>query len=114
VITKSDATIAVLYALPDEQKIVELCFEPSMTATLAVERSGLMESYPSIGEEDLVLGIWGVEVDAGHLLMPGDRVEVSRPLRADPREMRRDLLTSGRVMGGALAPEAGLRKKAGE
>jgi len=114
VTSKSDTTVTVLYALPDEQTIVDVGFEPGMTAALAVKRSGLTESYPSIGDEDLVLGIWGVQVDSWHQLKPGDRVEVSRPLKADPREMRRDFVTSGRVMGGAPVSEGGVRKKARE
>ena len=106
-----EAVVEVLYALPEEQVIVELNFEPGMTAALAVERSGLTESYPSISEQDLVLGVWGAEVAAEHRLKPGDRVEISRPLEADPRVMRRELMTDGRVMGGAQAPDVGLKRK---
>jgi putative ubiquitin-RnfH superfamily antitoxin RatB of RatAB toxin-antitoxin module len=110
----SEAVVEVLYALPEKQVIVELNIEPGMTAALAVERSGLIESYPSISEQDLVFGVWGVEVSPNHPLKPGDRVEISRPLEADPRVMRRELMTDGRVMGGAQAPDSSLRKKARE
>ncbi len=112
--SERDETVEVLYALPKEQPIVELRFEPGMTAARAVERSGLADSYTSIGDQDLVLGVWGVEVAAGHRLKPGDRVEISRPLEADPRVMRRELMNDGRVMGGAQAPDGGLRKKGRE
>ena len=107
----TEAMVEVLYALPGEQAIVELKFEPGLTAALAVQRSGLSASYPAIEQQELVLGVWGVEVAAEHRLKPGDRVEISRPLQADPRAMRRELMTDGRVMGGAQAPDAGLRKK---
>lgn len=103
-------TIEVLYALPDEQTIVELPFEAGMTALRAVERSGLAERYPEIARRELVLGVFGVAVGHGHVLAAGDRVEISRPLVADPRDMRRELLTDGRVMGGAAAPAPKLRK----
>ena len=108
--------VQVLYALPDEQVVVEIPYEAQMTAAQAVERSGLIDAYPAISEQPLVLGIWGVEIDAGDAVRAGDRVEISRPLEADPRDMRRALLGDGRVMGGAEAPgrprRGKLRKKA--
>lgn len=106
------ASIQVLYALPDEQIIVALALEPGMTAKRAVELSGLLERFPSIRAEPLVLGIWGVEIDPEQRLEPGDRVEISRPLEADPRDMRREMLSDGRVMGGARARNQALRRKA--
>lgn len=115
---ESVASVQVLYALPGEQIIVEVPYEPGMTAALAVARSGLEEKYSAIGEAALVVGVWGVEVDTAHLVEPGDRVEISRPLVADPRVMRRELMSDGRVMGGAQAPDSAaksaIRKKARE
>lgn len=108
---ESASTVRVLYALPDAQHVVELEYEPGMTAEAAVARSGLAARYPAIAEDELVLGIWGVEVDSACPLKAGDRVEISRPLVADPRDMRRELLTDGRVMGGASAPPPKLRTK---
>ena len=98
---EKEPMIQVLYALPDEQVIVELPAEQGMTAIRAVELSGLLERYPAIADGPLVLGIWGVEVANDRSLEPGDRVEISRPLETDPRTMRRDLLSDGKVMGGA-------------
>lgn len=94
-------TVEVVYALPDQQVIVSVGFVTGLTAAGAVERSGLRDRFPQIGLHDLVLGIWGSGADLDTVLRPGDRVEISRPLLADPRDMRRDLLTEGRVMGGA-------------
>jgi putative ubiquitin-RnfH superfamily antitoxin RatB of RatAB toxin-antitoxin module len=107
-------SIEVLYALPAEQILVDVAFEPGMTARTAVERSGLLERYPAIAEDALVLGVWGVEVAPGFELKAGDRVEISRPLVADPRDMRRQLVSGGRVMGGAAAPDRKSRKTARE
>lgn len=104
------ARVQVLYALPAEQHIVEIDLEAGMTAADAVARSGLAERFPEIGRSDLILGIWGVEVASDYRLRGGDRVEISRALVADPRAMRRDLISVGRVMGGADAPAANLRK----
>jgi putative ubiquitin-RnfH superfamily antitoxin RatB of RatAB toxin-antitoxin module len=93
--------VEVLYALPDEQVIVTVAYESGLSAAAAVERSGLAERYPEIRRQDPVLGIFGAPVHAEHLLKPGDRVEICRPLKADPRDMRRALVTGGKVMGGA-------------
>jgi len=108
------STVHVLYALPDQQTIVAVPYEPGMTAGVAVARSKLVEAYPAIAERPLVVGIWGRQVDTEHPLKAGDRVEISRPLEADPRVMRRELISDGRVMGGAdaagPAPRGAIRK----
>lgn len=106
--------VQVVYARPDQQPIVAVGFEPGMTARDAVERSGLLDPSSDLSQDKLVLGVWGVEVSSGHPLEPGDRVEVSRPLQADPRAMRREFLTDGRVMGGAPAPDPKTKKTAGK
>lgn len=105
-VAESNGLVQVVCALPDEQPIVEVPFEAGLTAQAAVDRSGLVERYATELGSDIALGVWAVEVDPGFLLEPGDRVEISRPLRADPRVMRREMLSDGRVMGGA-----GVRKK---
>jgi hypothetical protein len=106
--------VQVVYARPDEQPIVEIDFEAGMTAGVAVERSGLVDRLSDLSELDLVLGVWGVEVSIEHRLRAGDRVEVSRPLQADPRAMRREFMIDGRVMGGAPAPDSRTKKKVGK
>lgn len=110
--------VQVVYARPDDQPIVEVEFEPGMTAADAVERSELVarlpDLLPGLTEGSLVLGVWGVEVSTDHRLTAGDRVEVSRPLQADPRAMRREFMTDGRVMGGAPVLDAKTKKKAGK
>jgi uncharacterized protein len=98
---QSGATIEVVYALPHEQRLVRLPYEPGMTARDAVTRSGLGAQYPEIGAQPLVLGIFGTRVEAERALEPGDRVEICRPLTVDPRDLRRQMLARGTVMGGA-------------
>lgn len=99
--------VDVVYALPERQVIVSVPAEPRLTAGEAVERSGLRSLFPEIAGHQLVIGIYGKRVDAGHVLAAGDRVEICRPLRADPRQMRRDLVADGRVMGGDALERGG-------
>lgn len=108
----SPHTVTVVYALPDEQAIVTLPFRDRMTAAEAVAESGLEERFAAIDERPLVLGIFGLRVDSGQTLEPGDRVEICRPLLADPRDMRRDLLAGGKVMGGRTGGEPPTKKAA--
>lgn len=103
----SGGFVEVVYALPERQAIVSVPLEPGLTAGEAIERSGLRGRFPQIAEQDLVIGIYGKRVDADHVLAAGDRVEICRPLRADPRQMRRDLVADGRVMGGDAVERGG-------
>ncbi|MGB5102426.1 MAG: RnfH family protein [Steroidobacteraceae bacterium] len=91
--------VQVAYALPDRQRIVILPHRDRMTAMEAVVESRLLEEFPPLRERPLALGIFGQVVDGSRRLEPGDRVEIYRPLKADPRETRRRLAAQGRTMG---------------
>ncbi|HEX6572910.1 MAG TPA: RnfH family protein [Steroidobacteraceae bacterium] len=83
--------VEVVYALPDRQRVVTLDFPvEGLTAAQAVERSGLLLEFPQIADHPLVLGIYGTVCAPEHALRAGDRVEILRPLRHDPREARRE------------------------
>jgi hypothetical protein len=94
------ATIEVAYALRERQRVVEIGFTEGLTAQVAVERSGLLEEFAELAGRKLDLGVFGRVVRADHRLAPGDRVEIYRPLRADPRDTRRRL-AAGTRRGGA-------------
>ena len=91
--------VEVVFALPDEQFEVTVVCTPGMTAHDAVLQSGLIERFPEISESPLVLGCFASRVDHDHRVKAGDRIEICRPLRADPRDQRRALWRDGRVMG---------------
>jgi len=101
--------IEVVYATPEAQHIVELLMAPGMTAAQAVAQSGLLARCPEIDKDALVLGIFGRRIAAHEKLRAGDRVEICRPLLADPRQMRRTKLARGRAMG--KPPRAAVRKQ---
>ena len=73
--------VEVVYALADAQQVVVLDLAEDATAGEAVAASGL--------PAELSLGIAGKRVAAGQRLQEGDRVELLRPLAADPNEARR-------------------------
>ncbi len=74
--------ITVVRALAGRQAVVELVLAPGATADAAAQASGLAGP----GE---ALGVAGRRVQPGRRLEDGDRVEILRPLAADPNEARR-------------------------
>ncbi len=89
-------SVEVAYALPDKQKIVAVLVEPGTTAMQAVIRSNITQEFPEINPETDKMGIFGQSLGTKgllpareHVLQSGDRVEIYRPLTADPKEVRR-------------------------
>jgi putative ubiquitin-RnfH superfamily antitoxin RatB of RatAB toxin-antitoxin module len=60
-----------------------------MSAEEAVRASGLLEEFPELAGQVLSLGVFGRRVDGRHVLRAGDRLEIYRPLKVDPRDARR-------------------------
>ena len=92
------ATVEVAYALRERQRVVEIEFTEGLTAHVAVERSGLLEEFGELEGRKLDLGVFGRVVRADHPLAPGDRVEIYRPLIADPKEVRKQRAAEGKAM----------------
>lgn len=91
--------IEVIYALPERQELVTLDLPENSTAQQAVEASGLLQKYPDIelgGRNKL--GVYAKLVKADAVLRDRDRVEIYRPLIADPKEVRRQKAAEGKVM----------------
>lgn len=81
--------IEVVYALPDNQLLRRLNFPAGVTARQAVEFSGIISLCPEIDLSQNKLGIFGKLVKPDAILHDRDRVEIYRPLSADPKEARR-------------------------
>ncbi len=81
--------IEVVYATRESQRIVPLVLEEGACALDAVHASGLLEQHPELCSGPLRLGIFGEESAHDVMLSDGDRVELYRPLRLDPKEARR-------------------------
>ena len=83
--------VEVAYALPDRQRIVALELSEPCTVREAARRSGLDKQFPGLDIETVDLGVFGKVVGKPdeQLLENGDRVEIYRPLIADPKEVRK-------------------------
>ncbi|MBF0255592.1 MAG: RnfH family protein [Gammaproteobacteria bacterium] len=100
--------VEVAYALADEQLILEVQAEPGLTLEAAVEKSGILQRFPQIDWATADVGLFGKLAKRTDLLQEGDRVEIYRPLIADPKEMRKKRAAEGKVMrrGGGEAAES--------
>lgn len=87
---KPQLRIEVTYALREEQVLLELEMAEGTTVRQAVERSGVLQRFPEIDLARAGLGIFGRVVSPDTLLRDGDRVEIYRPLIADPKDARRE------------------------
>ena len=81
--------IEVAYARPDRQWLLALEVAEGATAAAALLASGLLAECPELQIGEPVLGVWSRKVSADAVLEPGDRLEVYRPLQADPKTARR-------------------------
>lgn len=90
--------VEVCYAKPEVQAMVALTLPTGTTALQAVQRSGLEQRFPEIDAAQVVLGIRGKRVESGRVLEEGDRLEILRPLTADPKETRRRRAAKGKTM----------------
>ena len=89
--------VEVCYARPDVQAVVALTVQVGTTALDAVHQSGLVRRFPELVDADQPLSIYGKRVEATQMLEEGDRVEILRPLTADPKEARRKRAASKKV-----------------
>ncbi len=98
--------VEVAYALPDRQVLLTIQVPAGTTAQQAVVQSNIASHFADLHPETADLGVFGKAVPADHVLQAGDRVEIYRPLLADPKEVRRQLAEQGKSMG--QKPDGGL------
>ncbi|HES77267.1 MAG TPA: RnfH family protein, partial [bacterium] len=77
--------VEVAYALPERQTLLRLKVPVGTTAEQAVQRSGLLTRHPDLDLSASKLGIFAKVVPPQRELREGDRVEIYRPLIADPK-----------------------------
>ena len=90
--------IEVVYAKPDIQVLIPLEVEEGTTLRTAIERSGVLERFPEIDLSENKVGIFGKAAALSATPGEGDRIEIYRPLIADPKEARKKRAAEGKVM----------------
>ena len=82
--------VEVAYAVPERQEIVTLQVPDGTTVFEAVEQSGICMRFPEIDLQSSSLGVFGKVVKAPRTqrIREGERVEIYRPLKVDPKQAR--------------------------
>lgn len=96
--------VEVAYAKADEQMIMAVEVEQGVTVEEAIKKSGIIEHFPEIDINTAKVGIFAKATKLDTELREHDRVEIYRPLIADPKEVRKQRAAEGKKMsrgGGA-------------
>lgn len=91
-------SVEVVYPLPQKQEIFTVRLAVGATVRQAIEASGVQQKYSEIDLAKNKLGIFAKLVKPDVLLRDKDRVEIYRPLIADPKEVRKQRAAEGKVM----------------
>ncbi len=83
--------VEVAYALPDKQKIYGLLVEKGTSALEAAEQSQVVKDFGEMDLSEAKMGVFGqnIKKPSEYILQAGERVEIYRPLIADPKAARR-------------------------
>ena len=90
--------VEVAYALPDKQSLVSLEVEEGTTIKEAIEASGVLDTYDQIDLTRDKVGIFSKFATLDTVLREKDRVEIYRPLIADPKKVRKERAAKGKEM----------------
>ena len=86
-----EIAVEVVFVLPERQRIIALMVPAGCTAFEAAVRSGIADVFAGPVLEQATMGIFGklLAEPCRHVLAAGDRVEIYRPLEANPRQARK-------------------------
>ena len=88
-------SIEVIYPLPSRQEVLRVHVPPGASVRDAIEASGVLEKYPEIDLAKNKVGIYSRPAKLHERVQDGDRVEIYRPLIADPKALRRQRAEKG-------------------
>jgi putative ubiquitin-RnfH superfamily antitoxin RatB of RatAB toxin-antitoxin module len=90
--------VEVTYAKPERQEIVSVKLPEGSTIQQAIEASGLAQRHPEIDVAKAKVGIYGKLSKMDTVVRARDRIEIYRPLIADPKEVRKQRAAEGKTM----------------
>ncbi len=99
--TNSTIKIEVVYGLAHKQKLLSLPVEAGITVEEAVKESGILALFPEIDLKENKVGIWNKAVKLSQVVEDLDRIEIYRPLIADPKEVRKRRAEKAKLEGRA-------------
>jgi len=102
--TQHIINVSIVYALPEQTWTKSLLMNRGATPEDLMQESGLFTTFPELmqnfEQQELNFGVYAQRVDENYLLAEGDRLEIYRPLTADPKTVRRELAAQGKTMSG--------------
>jgi len=105
----SDIQVEVVYGTPTRQELLSLSVPQGSTVEQTIELSGMLTVFKEIDLKENKVGIWNRAAKLNDIVQDMDRIEIYRPLIADPKEVRKrradkakeegraDKVTGGRV-----------------
>ncbi|WP_353570832.1 RnfH family protein [Candidatus Albibeggiatoa sp. nov. BB20] len=90
--------IEVAYARPEEQVIIPVEMEEGATAEQAIQQSKIHQRFTEINLLKQKIGIFSKACKLDTVLRDGDRIEIYRPLIADPKAVRKKRAAEGKAM----------------
>lgn len=90
--------VEVVYGYTDKQSLLAVDVAESATVEEAIKQSGILDQYDDIDLSVNKVGIFGKITKLSEALKEGDRIEIYRPLIADPKEVRRRRAAEGKKM----------------
>ena len=81
--------IEVVYGLPDRQTLLNVNVDVGSTIAEAIEASGILSTHKEIDLKENKVGIWNKTKKPTEVVEAGDRIEIYRPLIADPKAVRK-------------------------
>lgn len=81
--------IEVVYGIPHKQVLLSLKVPEGTTIENCIKLSGIVKHFPEIVPSEAVVGIFSKPDKLDNTVKQGDRIEIYRPLTADPKEMRK-------------------------
>lgn len=97
-ITPTKFIVEVVYALPDEQTLLAFEVNEGITAKEVINQSGILQQYPEIDLSIQRIGLFSKIIKLDHPVREKDRIEIYRPLIADPKEVRKKRAAEGKVL----------------
>ncbi len=81
--------VEVAYATPAEQVVIPVEVAPGTIVEAAIYQSGILKRFPEIDLSSSPVGIFGAKAGLADAVRDGQRIEIYRALRADPKTLRR-------------------------
>jgi putative ubiquitin-RnfH superfamily antitoxin RatB of RatAB toxin-antitoxin module len=106
-VPEATINVEIAFARPGEQALERLQVPVDATVESVILQSGFLERFPEIDLAANKVGVFGKATQLSATLSEGDRIEIYRPLIADPKEARKKRAAEGKTMkkGARVADE---------